>query len=97
MNNEGAIPRKRIYARFACALVLSVGAASQVQLAHSAKNLPGTFVVTVNFEGTTFKVLQNFTRDGRSIVLLVGGDTRVGGPGRVVKNWPPRIRCDGFF
>ena len=88
-----------------CALVLSAVAASQAQSAHSGKNLPGTFVVTVNFEGTTFKVLQNFTRDGRSTVLLpfgsgpsgVGGDTRVGGLGEWVRTGPREFAVTVFF
>src|SRR5438876_2260944 len=74
-------------------LALSAVAASQGQSSHSSQNLPGTFVVTVNFEGTSFKVLENFTHDGRSTVLLPFGppccnDTRVGGLGEWIRTGP---------
>ena len=83
-------------------LVLSAVAASQGQSSQSSKNLPGTFVVTVNFEGTSFKVLENFTRDGRSTVLLPFGppccnDTRVGGLGEWIRTGPREFAVTVFF
>jgi len=86
----------------AALLLLSVVAAGQGQSSHSSKNLPGTFVVTVNFEGTSFKVLENFARDGRSTVLLPFGppccnDTRVGGLGEWIRTGPREFAVTVFF
>src|SRR5436309_4844344 len=83
-------------------LALSAVAASQGQSSHSSQNLPGTFVVTVNFEGTSFKVLENFTHDGRSTVLLPFGppccnDTRVGGLGEWIRTGPREFDVTVFF
>jgi len=83
-------------------LALSAVAASQGQSSHSSQNLPGTFVVTVNFEGTSFKVLENFTHDGRSTVLLPFGppccnDTRVGGLGEWIRTGPREFAVTVFF
>jgi len=83
-------------------LVLLAVAASQGQSSHSSKNLPGTFVTTVNFEGTSFKVLHSFTRDGRTTVLLPFGppccnDTRVGGLGEWIRTGPREFAVTEFF
>lgn len=84
-------------------LVVSAVAASEGQSSHSS-NLPGTFIVTINFEGTSFKVLENFSRDGRSVVLLPfgppgpnAGDTRVGGLGEWTRTGPREFAVTVFF
>jgi len=85
-------------------LVVLAAAASEGQSSQSTSNLPGTFVLTVNFEGTSFKVLQNFTHDGRSTVLLPfgpsgpnAGDTRVGGLGEWIRTGPREFAVTEFF
>ncbi len=85
-------------------LVMSVVVASQEQLSPTSMNLPGTFVVTINFEGSSFKVLHSFTRDGRTTVLLPFGasgpnvgDTRVGGLGEWIRTGPREFAVTEFF
>lgn len=85
-------------------LVVSAVAASEGQSSQSSRNLPGTFVVTVNFEGSSFKVLTSYTRDGRSTVLLPfgpppagSGDTRVGGLGEWIRTGPREFAATEFF
>jgi hypothetical protein len=82
-------------------LVLLAVAASQGQSSHSSQNLPGTFVTTVNFEDTSFKVLHSFTRDGRTTVLVPFGppccnDTRVGGLGEWIRTGPREFAVAEF-
>lgn len=81
---------------------LSLCAAGYAQPSHNSNNLSGTFVVTVTFEGTSFKVLENFTRDGRSTVLLPFGppccnDTRVGGLGEWSRTGPREFAVTEYF
>jgi hypothetical protein len=85
-------------------LGLSMSPASQAESSHSTKGLPGTFVETVNFQGSTFKVLVSFTRDGRSTVLLPfgppapgSGDTRVGGLGEWIRTGRREFAGTEFF
>jgi len=92
-NNEssrgGYMDIRKIVGMTLLLLMLAPGATA----AHKSGKLSGTWIATVSFEGTNFKVLENFTRDGRTTVLLPFGppfqfETRVGGLGEWRKRAP---------
>jgi hypothetical protein len=68
-------------------LLLSTCVCLQAQTPRTSRNgqtLAGTWLESVTFQGSTFKVLASFTQDGRGTVLLPfgpgsQGETRVGG------------------